>query len=192
MSSPDRKPLHNRKISYQGFLRDDGLFEMDAELVDTKGEVMHLLERGTLEPGEAVHHMRVRLTYDGDMKVVDARAWIDSSPFADCAAAASPMRRLVGATIGKGWRKAIDEAMGGVAGCTHLRELIAGLATAAIQTAFGHEENRRRRMGEAPPSPDQPPPYYMGQCMSWDFDGPVMKRVMPGFYRWRPPGKAGD
>jgi hypothetical protein len=31
----------------------------------------------------------------------------------------------------------------------------------------------------------------MGKCMSWDFDGPVMKRVLPAFYRWRPPsGKA--
>jgi hypothetical protein len=192
MSTPARKPLHTRRITYEGFLREDGLFEMEAELVDTKGEVLHLIERGPVEPGEPVHHMRARVAFDDAMKVVDAEAWMDSSPFPDCAAATAPMRRLVGASIGRGWRKSLDEAMGGVAGCTHLRELLTGLATAAIQTAFGHAEERRRQAGAPLPSPQEPPPYYMGKCKSWDFDGPVMKRVMPAFYRWRPGDGNGD
>ncbi len=186
MSTPARKPLHTRRITYEGFLREDGLFEMEAELVDTKGEVLHLVERGAVEPGEPVHHMRARVTFDDEMKVVDAQAWMDSSPFPDCVAATGPMQRLVGASIGRGWRRTLDEAMGGVAGCTHLRELLTGLATAAIQTVFGHAEAQRRQAGTPLPSPQDPPPYYMGKCMWWDFDGPVVKRVMPAFYRWRP------
>ena len=49
MSTPPRKPLHTRRITYEGFLREDGLFEMEAELVDTKGEVLHLVERGAVD-----------------------------------------------------------------------------------------------------------------------------------------------
>jgi hypothetical protein len=37
--------------------------------------------------------------------------------------------------IGKGWRKQVQERLGGVRGCTHLVELALGaMATAAIQT----------------------------------------------------------
>jgi hypothetical protein len=30
---------------------------------------------------------------------------------------------------------------------------------------------------------DGKPPFYMGQCMTWAFDGPVVQRFAPHFYR---------
>ena len=36
------------------------------------------------------------------------------------------MRRMIGATMGPGWRKAIETHLGGVQGCAHLRELLRG------------------------------------------------------------------
>src|SRR5690606_22654145 len=44
-----------------------------------------------------------------------------------------PMRKLIGLTMGPGWRKAIEGAIGGTGGCTHLRELVFNAATAAFQ-----------------------------------------------------------
>jgi hypothetical protein len=29
------------------------------------------------------------------------------------------------------------------------------------------------------------PPFYMGKCMTWDFNGPVVARVAPQFIGWK-------
>ena len=36
MQNIKRKLLHNRNVSLKGFIRDDKLFEVEAELIDTK------------------------------------------------------------------------------------------------------------------------------------------------------------
>ena len=36
MDKVKRKLLHNRNISFKGYIRDDELFEIEAELIDTK------------------------------------------------------------------------------------------------------------------------------------------------------------
>ena len=85
------------------------------------------------------------------------------------------MDMLIGEKLGKGWRKTINNHLGGIKGCTHLRELLANMATAAflsIPAAFF--------------SPDgNTPPLYLGTCKSWDFNGPVVMRVYPQFYQWK-------
>lgn len=181
-----RTPLHTRRITYQGYQRDDGLYEIEAELIDTKGYRTPMRERGLLEPGQPVHHMVVRVAVDTGLRIHEAAAWMLSTPFGECSTAAAPVERLVGASIGKGWRRTIDEAMGGVGGCTHLRELISALGTATIQTISGHAEHDRRTEEEAgAAAPDAPMPYYVGKCKTWDTAGPVVRRLMPQFYRPR-------
>ncbi|MDB5945046.1 MAG: hypothetical protein JWQ33_72 [Ramlibacter sp.] len=183
-----RTPLHTRKISFEGFQRDDGLWDIDAELRDSKSYPIHMHERGDLAPGEAIHHMRVRVTVDDSLTIVAIQTALDSAPFSECQAAADPMAKLVGATLGAGWRKAIDGAIGGVAGCTHLRELLFNVATAAFQT-IPAVLAQRREAGGAPRQPDAQPPFYLDKCMSWDAGGPVVQRLMPMFYRPRAPTK---
>jgi hypothetical protein len=34
------------------------------------------------------------------------------------------------------------------------------------------------------------PPFYMGQCMTWAFEGPVVQRLAPQF--WRRPATKKD
>lgn len=182
-----RKPIHSRNISFQGFLREDGLWDIDAELVDTKSVPIRMHERGDLAPGEAIHHMHIRVTVDDAMTIRDIVTAMDSSPFAECQGAVDPMRKLIGVTMGAGWRKAIEGAIGGVAGCTHLRELLFNVATAAFQTIPVHRAQQRIARGEAPDA-DAPPPPYVGKCLSWSLEGPVVQRLMPMFYR--PPGSA--
>jgi hypothetical protein len=111
---------------------------------------------------------------------------MDAAPFEHCQNAVDPVQRLVGATLGAGWRKAIEAAMGGVAGCTHLRELLFNVATAAFQTIPVHLSQQREARGETP-DPDAPAPYFIGKCLSWDREGPVVQRVLPMYYR--PPAK---
>ncbi|MBC7471315.1 MAG: DUF2889 domain-containing protein [Ramlibacter sp.] len=181
-----RKPLHTRRITFEGFLRDDGLFDIDAELVDSKSEPIRMHERGLLPPGGAIHHMRVRVTVDDTLTIRAIATAIDAAPFGECQRALGPLQKLVGATLGAGWRKAIESAMGGVAGCTHLRELLFNVATAAFQTIPIHLSQQREARGEQR-DPDAPAPYFLGKCLSWDREGPVVQRVLPLYYR--PPAR---
>jgi hypothetical protein len=178
-----RRPLHTRKISFEGFLREDGLWDIDAELRDSKSYPIRMNERGELPPGEAIHHMRIRVTVNDSLTIVAIQTAMDSAPFSECQAAAHPMTKLVGVTLGAGWRKAIEGAIGGVAGCTHLRELLFNVATAAFQTIPVYLAQQREAQGQAREAGAQP--YYLDKCMSWDVGGPVVQRLMPVFFRPR-------
>ena len=178
-----RRPIHTRRISFQGFLRDDGLWDIDCELSDTKAYTIQMRERGQLEAGDPVHLLRVRLTIDDGFTIRDVQTAADAAPFDECQLAAhAPMRKLIGLTMGPGWRKKIEGAIGGVAGCTHLRELVFNAATAAFQMVPHHREVERGS-NSPPRNTDGKPPFYMGQCMTWAFDGPVVQRLAPQFYR---------
>ena len=178
-----RRPIHTRRITFAGFLRDDDLWDIDCELSDTKSEAIHMRERGTLQPGEPVHLLRVRLTVDDSFTIREVRSAATAAPFAECQVPAdAPMQKLVGLTMGPGWRRKIEGAIGGVAGCTHLRELVFNAATAAFQMIPHHRATQRGDQRDDIPA-DGKPPFYMGQCMTWDFSGPVVQRLAPVFYR---------
>ncbi|MDB5912554.1 MAG: hypothetical protein JWP22_1229 [Ramlibacter sp.] len=178
-----RRPVHERRITFQGFLRDDGLWDIDCELSDTKSEAIHMRERGTLQPGEPIHLLRVRLTVDDSFTIRAIQSAASRAPFAECQLAAdAPMQKLVGLTMGPGWRRKIEGTIGGVAGCTHLRELVFNAATAAFQMIPHYRATHGGAKRDDIPASGTPP-FYMGQCMTWDFAGPVVQRLAPQFYR---------
>lgn len=178
-----RRPIHTRRISFEGFLRDDGLWDIDCELSDTKSMPIRMRERGLLPPGEPVHLLRVRLTVDDTLTIRDVQTGTLNVPSQDCfKATGEPMRKLIGLTMGPGWRKTIEGVIGGVAGCTHMRELVFNAATAAFQMIPYYRETEGGGQAAAA-APSDKPPFYMGQCMTWAFDGPAVQRVAPQFYR---------
>jgi hypothetical protein len=103
-----------------------------------------------------------------------------------CGQASAPLAALVGCSMGRGWRKAIEERMGGERGCTHLRELLAGMGTAAFQTIGRYRAHQRQQAGLPEPVQLKPRP-PMGECLGWAFDGGPMQRYRPEFFGWRPP-----
>jgi Protein of unknown function (DUF2889) len=168
--------MHTRRVEYRGFRRDDGGWDIEGELHDSKPHAFVIEGEGEWAPNEAIHHMHVRLTLDDDMVIRDISVAMDAHPHDPCPEAMVPMRALVGETLGRGWRKTIERHLGGIRGCTHLRELLFNLATAAFQT---------RSASFAPP-PDGRPPMHLGQCLAWDFNGPVVEKVYPMFFRQTP------
>ena len=178
-----RADAHLRQVTYRGYAREDGLWDMEGELKDTKPYDIDMRLRGPLPAGEPVHHMSVRVTIDNAMNIVDIVGVMDGTPFDYCLNAAPPVHKLVGATLGPGWRRAINEAIGGTGGCTHMRELLFGIATCAFQTMGSYREHQRQLRGEAPVASDKPP-HYMGKCMAWDFNGPIVAQVAPQFIGW--------
>lgn len=183
MSLPEpaaRQHLHTRAVTYRGYLRDDGLWDIEGEMADTKAYASQLAERGHLEPGEPIHGMAIRVTVDEDMTIREIASDMAHTPFGECLQGEDPMQRMVGARMGPGWRQAIEKNLGGVRGCTHMRELLFNMATAAYQTVYPYRERERKLRGEKP-SEFREPPYHLGRCIGWDFSGPLVLRYFPQF-----------
>ena len=188
-ASAPRTHVHTRTVEFRGYHREDGLWDIEAQLIDAKTYAQQAPDRGLLQPGEPVHGMAIRLTVDDAMKISDVAVAMPAAPFPECQQAKPPMSRLIGCTLGAGWRKAIEQALGGIQGCAHLRELLFNMATAAYQTIPLYRHHLRRLAGKPEPVLKNPPP-HLGRCLAWDFDGPVVKRHKPQFAGWRPPAKA--
>lgn len=173
-----RKHLHTRKIEYTGYEREDGLFDLEGHMTDTKTYAYSNQWRGDMPPGSALHEMRVRLTVDENFLIKEVAAVTDNSPFEMCPDIAPNYESLVGIRIGGGWRKAIKERVGGTAGCTHLTELLFPMATVAFQTLMPF---RRKKSGSNNESTQQKP-MVLDTCHAWASDSVVVKDAAPRFY----------
>ena len=180
-----RTQLHTRAVEYRGYHREDGLWDIEAQLFDSKSYTMERTERGVMPPGTPIHGMLIRITVGEDFKIREIATAMDHTPFNECQQGNAPMQKMVGATLGPGWRQAIERALGGERGCTHLRELLFNMATAAYQTIPGYAARLRRQAGKPDPESTEPP-YHLGKCISWAFDGPVIARHYPRFAGWVP------
>jgi hypothetical protein len=80
--------------------------------------------------------------------------------------------------------------------CYHPRKVRAiGVPSGILcppETNLADLVTQKRARGEEPLAGDRPPAPF-GQCIAWDFDGPVVLRVAPKFAGYRPPqlGPAG-
>jgi hypothetical protein len=127
-----RERLHCRAVTFDGFRRGDGLFDIEAHLVDVKDHDCELLS-GVRRAGNPVHDMWVRLTIDREFDIHAVEAVFDSMPYpGDCDRIAPAYQKLVGANLLHGYRKRLHDVLGGVHGCTHVTELLAYLPTAAV------------------------------------------------------------
>ena len=140
-----REEVHNRRVSCNGFVREDGLFDIEAEMTDNKSYPFPTEFRGDVTPDQYVHHMKVRVTVDREMKVHAAEALTIAGPYAICPTANDVFADIVGLTIGPGWRRRVAAAIGGRHGCTHITELMGVIGTIAFQTRYGEEARQRRQ-----------------------------------------------
>ncbi len=186
LSTPvPRRHLHTRTIVCEGFERDDGLFDIEARIVDTKGYAYTETHRGDRKPGDSVHDMFVRLIVDPQMVVQGVEVVMPSTPYAVCGSAAPAFQGLVGKQIGSGWRRSVNEAVGGTKGCTHVRELMQPLATVAFQTIHGWRRANDKRPNTMPDPNDKSRPGFINGCKAWADDGDVVKMSYPELYRPR-------
>ena len=190
MSFPEPAPrtqMHLRNIECKGFLRDDGMWDIEAMVVDTKPYVVDNRWRGLLEPGMPIHNMGLRLTIDSDYIVQDVAAIMIDRPHEICNQILSAFQQLIGLRIGPGWNRKIKELLGGVKGCTHLLELLGPMATVVFQTrasrravAIAHERHPDL-YPNAEPDPVEVP-FILNGCHSWASDSPEVKELYPLHY----------
>ncbi len=132
----DRKLIHQRRIHPSAYLREDSLWDIEARLTDTKAYPFPTLQRGLLPVGEWVHDIWLRLTLDVNLVIQNAEASLQVTPFNRCPTIQNNVSRLIGLKIESGWTQKAKERIGGVAGCSHLMELLRPMATTAIQAIY--------------------------------------------------------
>ena len=174
-TTPDRQLSHRRSIDVQVFARGDGLWEVDARLVDVKTRDV-TLANGVRAAGEPVHDMLLRLVVDRSCQIVDAGSDTQAMPYAGaCDTHGDAYGQLVGLNLLKGFREAVRERLGGVLGCTHLSELSQSIPTAVVQAFAGVVINTRDDSSERP--------FQIDRCHALRRDGAVVQTYYPRWYR---------
>ena len=174
----ERKLTQNRSITCTGYRRDDGLWDIEAHLLDTKTDDISYPRYGVQRPaGHPVHEMKIRVTIDGDMLIHDAEAVTIDAPFDDCQIPATVFPKLKGLSFNKGWKDGVAKIMGGTTGCTHLLQLLGNIATFSYQTTASSEDFIAKiDRGEVKP-------FFINRCYTYDESGPVIKRYYPDYYK---------
>jgi hypothetical protein len=170
----ERELLHTRRVRYEGYKRSDGRWDIEAHLTDIKNHDFEL-KTGVRRAGQPVHSMWLRITIDRDFNIIDASASSDAVPYpGGCEAIAPAYRQLIGLNLAQQFRKKSKELLGGVRGCTHLTEMLAGFPTAAIQS-FAGEKTEDEADGSRP--------FQLGQCHALETGSETVKKWYPKWYR---------
>jgi hypothetical protein len=187
-AAAEREALHTRRYDFRGYRREDGLFDIEGRMVDTKDYAFPNEWRGLVKPGEPVHDMIIRLTLDDHFVVQDIAAVTAASPFEICSAITPAFSALKGTTVAKGWSRSLRAHFSGVHGCTHHVEMLRAMGTVAFQTIYGWREKARRESGvsqiDGPPAAALPGkrPAFLDTCHALASDGEVVKSHWPQFY----------
>ncbi len=186
-----RRLFHTRAITVQGYARDDGLYDVEAELADMRAEGFANRDRGWIAPGDKLHGMKFRITFDDRMLIHRSEAVTEFGPFAHCSGGAANFSRLAGLTIKAGFLREAIGRVHGTEGCTHLRELIQQMATVAFQTLFPVRIQRERAAAEAArktgqtpvlPSAEDGSARLLNSCFAYAANGPVVRDRWPHLY----------
>ncbi|MGA8033201.1 MAG: DUF2889 domain-containing protein [Casimicrobiaceae bacterium] len=161
-------------MTYEGFQRDDGLFDIEGHIVDVKDHDVTLLP-GVRPAGEPVHDMWVRVTIDRNFEIRDIEAKTDRMPYpGGCDVIGPAYRALIGANLVNGFRKRLHDAMGHVRGCTHLTEMLGYLPTAAVQTFAGLKTREDEGADK---------PFQLDRCHALETTTETVRRYYPKWYR---------
>ncbi|MDE2335124.1 MAG: DUF2889 domain-containing protein [Rhodospirillales bacterium] len=192
-----RRLSHTRAITIHGYAREDGLYDIEAELTDRRAEGFASRDRGWIEPGGTLHGMKFRLTVDDRMLIHASEAATEFGPFNQCAGGAANFSRLAGLTIKPGFLREAAARVHGTQGCTHLRELIQQLATVAFQTLWPVRMRRERAAADAArahgqqaahPAASDASARLLNSCFAYASYGPVVRERWPHLYT----GPAGE
>ena len=171
----EREELHLRRIEMRGYRRCDGLYDIEARLVDTKSHTFQR-DEGSIFAGVPLHDMWLRLVVDEDLLVHDAMGVTDASPHPICPEATAVLARVKGLRIAAGWSRAIKERFAGAQGCTHLTELLGPLATTAYQTLSPLRLSREEVLDR------EGRPIKIDSCYAYGSQRAVVLRRWPAFY----------
>jgi hypothetical protein len=179
-SAEERELLHRRNIDLKAYRRKDGLYDVEGHIIDVKPFTHHLIDSHRAA-GEPVHDMWLRLTIDRQLVVQSAEAKLDVGAHRICPLVAPNFEVLKGAQIGPGWNRIVRERVGRGKGCTHLVEMLAQMATAAMQAMW----QERDPAGETDTKPEDRKlsEGFINSCFAYRQDSPFVRDHFPSQYQ---------
>lgn len=178
--STPRQHLHSRRVTCQGYEREDGLFDIEGRMTDSKTYAIDNQDRGgQIKAGEFIHDMSIRLTLDLDFLIHKVEAVIDDSPFNTCPAICERFQQLEGVRIAPGWNSRIRKLFAGTRGCTHLTELLGPIATTAFQATGTARRLRAEKNQDTTSSGNR----LINSCHAMAEDTEVVRIRWPDQYR---------
>jgi len=179
LSDPAPRALsHTRNLDLKAYERQDGLWDIEGHITDVKEEDYSMLdsERTADQP---VHDMWLRLTIDTELVVQTAEGKMDVGAHGPCHLVAPNYSRLQGLKMGPGWNRAVRERLGGVMGCTHLNEMLAQMATTAMQSLFDVVENMDANSHDL----RSLSPGLRNSCYAYALSSPYVRDYFPNDYQ---------
>lgn len=171
-----RKPLHKRTITAEVFEREDGLWDIEAQLIDTKAYSFPLFDGGEHPAGKPVHNMLLRIAIDNTYTIIEAEVQYSAAPYTVCNTIATSYEQLVGLNLLRRFRHEVRALFAAKRGCTHVTELTNVLPTAAIQGIAS-------RIKSARPKQEQTTrPFHIDGCHALRAEGEVVKVHYPKWY----------
>ena len=209
-----RKHIHTRTYRGEAFEREDGLFDVEVEMRDTKPFSYDNTDRSYIAAGEPLHHMKMRVTINEGMEIVDVEARTLASPYHMCSNITPNYKNLIGLRIVGGFTKKVQEITGRTAGCTHHNDILKIVGTTAFQGLWSiiakrmrdraeqesSEQGSREQGGKDQANPDKPSTADAGKqfvgraaaqallntCHVYDPASPIVKREWPDFHKPNP------
>lgn len=174
-----REELHVRRIEFRGFRRSDGLFEVQADLTDRKPHEFNPPSGGRRVPAnEAIHDHGLRVVFDADMVIRAVETSIRAYPYRECSQGGETLQALVGLRIGAGWGGEIRRRLPAANTCTHLREMLIPLATAAFQSMHMVRMQQQRDEVDA-----QGKPRKIDSCYAYGASRELVQKLWPAFHQ---------
>lgn len=187
-----RKHIHTRTYEAQAYEREDGLFDIEVEMRDTKPFSFDNTDRGYVSAGEPLHHMKMRVTVSETMEIMDVEARTLASPYHMCADITPNYKALIGLRIVGGFTKKAQAITGRSAGCTHHNDILKVVGTTAFQGLWTIITRRmRERAAGEETKLDGAANKFTGKsasaallntCHVYDVSSPIVKRQWPESY----------
>jgi len=175
----DREHIHTRTITINAFRRKDGLMDVEGCLIDVK-PFAHQLMDTSREAGEPVHNLSIRITLDNSLTVKDAVASMDRGAHDMCPQAEPNFSNIIGLQIGPGWNKKIKSAMSPGLGCTHIIEMLAQMASGAMQASWSRKPGEK---DDRPAAEEREMDTGMlNSCYPYRQNSPWVKEYFPNSY----------
>ena len=181
LSAPSkRKEIHHRVIDMHAYARDDGLFDVEARLIDQKPfDTIRFATGEKVPAGRARHDLWVRLTVDAQFVVRAVEASSDVTPYPVCKEAEASLAVMIGVPIASGWSTRVKERLRGSASCTHLMEMLIPLATTTLQGMGGLDPTKNSALNS------HGVPRKLDTCHAYGRSSEVVKLMWPDHYRPR-------
>ncbi len=182
--SVPRKSLHQRQITCQGYEREDGMWDIEVHLLDTRSRPTSNQWRGEVAAGAPIHEMWLRWTVDENIVIRAIEVVMDAAPFPQrCPAVPPNYQRLVGVSVAKGFIKEAQARIGRTENCTHLATMMQVAATCTMQTLYAGRsstEDMATRLKIFNSGSDRPP--LLNTCHSYAEDSPIIQKIWPAYY----------